>query len=348
MMALHARRSVVAILVFALGFAALASLLPENPYQRWQLLDGTIHSNARWIYERIHNDPAPIDVAFVGPSRIQQGVNAPRLSEALAARGLPSNVVNFALPESGRNINAVVVEEMLKEKRPRLIVLGTTEKPSRFGHSAYKYIAPREELVDPGYLGNLNYLSDLAYLPFRQLRLFAAMLFPDAVGLRPTFEPASYAGRTVQTTGDIVLPDGTVKNGTYPASAEELARGVHKLEAGNTPPILPRSLADLEFGDEHHYVSRIAAAARAQGVPVVFLMLPYHTGPGRAQEDPFYARYGDIWSAGDLADRAELFSDYGHLTSTGAAELTDRLVAPIARILKKPQTTPPARTRPSH
>ena len=79
-----------------------------NPYQRWQLLDGTIHANARWIYERIHFDPTPIDVVLLGPSRMGAGVNAPRLAKALDARGLPANVVNFSLPEAGRNMNWAV------------------------------------------------------------------------------------------------------------------------------------------------------------------------------------------------------------------------------------------------
>lgn len=333
-MALHARRSVAAILAFALGFAALASLLPENPYQRWQLLNGTIHARARWMFERIHFDPTPIDVVFVGPSRIEQGVNAPRLEAALARRGLPARVVNFSLPEAGRNINAVIVDELLKTKRPRLLVLGITEKPSRFGHSAFKYIAPRETIVDPGYVGNANYLSDLAYLPFRQLRLFAATWFPESTGLRPTFDLGDYRGATVQTTGDVLLPDGRIKNGTLPAEPAELRRGIDKLERGNTPPILPASLADVEFGDERHYVRHIAAAARARSVPVAFLLLPYATGPARAQEEQFYARYGDVWYAGFLSDRTQLFSDYGHLTSTGADILTDRLVAPVAQRLK--------------
>jgi hypothetical protein len=334
---LHAFRKTVAILAIALGVAGAACLLPENPYQRWQLLDGTIHARASWMYERIHYDPTPIDVVFVGPSRIGAGVDAPRLTKALAARGLPSNVVNFSLPEAGRDINAAIVDELLSRKTPKLLVIGVTEKPSRFGHSTFKYLAPREMIVEPGYIANAHYLGNLVYLPFRQMRLFMADLAPGAMGLRKTFDPSHYRGATIDTTGSVVLPDGSIKNGDEPASFAELDRGVRKLEAGMTPPILPADYADIEFGDERHYIRQIAEKARARGVRVAFLFLPYYTGPSKVQEQRFYETYGPVWNAGFLSQDAELYSDYGHLTRWGADKLTDWVTDPVSTMLATPE-----------
>jgi hypothetical protein len=335
----------VVILATAILTAAIACALPDNAYQRWQLLDGTIHANLRWIYERCHYDPAPIDVAFIGPSRTEMGVNAPRLSAALAARGLPDKVVNFSLPEAGRNINYVVAHELLQTKRPRLIVLGVAEKPSRFGHPAFKYVAPASLVVDPGYLGDLNYFSDLVYLPYRQLELAAADVFPGLSGLRKTFDPAAFAGDSVDTTGNQILPGGVVKDGETPAALPELKRGVRKLEAGNHPPILPARLADAEFGDERHYVTEIAQEARAKGVPVIFLYLPYFGDRSDVQERPFYEQFGQVIDARFLAPHAEWYADYGHLTRTGAERLTDWLTGPVAAALKSP--VPPVAPRPA-
>lgn len=333
-MRLHAFRKTVAILAIAFACAVLACFLPENAYQRWQLLGGTIHANAKWIYERIHYDPTPIDVAFVGPSRVGDDVDAPRLQAALRAQGLPANVVNFSLPENGRNLAYAIVEEMLKTKRPRLLVVGVIEKPARFGHPAFKYVARPGLIASPGYFGNANYLSDLIYLPFRQMRLFAADVAPGLAGYPKRFDPAAYRGSTVQTTGDMILPDGTLKNRTTPPPMAELMRGVHKLEAGNHPPILPESLRDVEFGDERHFVRGIAALAKARGVKVVFLALPYYTGPEALQEQAFYDGFGPTWNAGFLRGRDDLFADYAHMTSTGAAVVTDWLTPKVAAELR--------------
>jgi len=337
---LHPLRGVGVILGLALAMAALTCVLPDNAYQRWRLLDGTIHGDARWIYERVHFDPTPIDVAIVGPSRLERGVNAPRLAADLRARGLPDQVVNFSLPEAGRNINYEVVEEMLKTKRPRLLVIGVTEKPSRFGHSAFKFLAPAGDVVAPGYWSDANYFSDLVYLPYRQLRLFAADVAPGLGGPGKAFDPADYAGPSIDTTGDIHLPDGTVKDGHDPASHQELMRGVRKLERGLHPPLLPARYADIEFGDERSYVRRIADLARRNGVKVAFLFLPYYTGPDTIQERAFYERFGPIWDAGFLAPHAEWYMDYGHLTKTGAEHLTDWLAAPVAASLASPAKAP--------
>jgi hypothetical protein len=330
---LNSKIAIAAILGGALAFGVAASLLPENAYQRWQLLDQTIHARAHWIYDRVHYDTTPIDVAFIGPSRVGQGINAPRLQTELSAQGRPVHVVNFSLPESGRDINYTITKELFSTKTPKLIVIGVVEKPSRFGHPAFKYVADRSDVVWPGYPADINYFSNLIYLPYRQLRLFMADIWPASQGLSKTFDPHRYAGESLDTTGSVVLPDGSIKEGEQPASAAELDRGVRKLERGMHPPILPKQFRDEEFGDDRSYVRRIVALAHAHGTRVAFVFIPYFTGPATVQEQAFYGQYGPVWNAGFLSNHAEWFADYGHLTRTGAQQLTDWLSAPISQIL---------------
>jgi hypothetical protein len=341
---LHPLRTVLSLLGIALGLAVVACLLPERPYERWQLLDGTIHGRARWIYERVHFDPRPIDVMVVGPSRTARGVDPLQLQALLSRPGRPVRVVNFALPENGRNINDAIVEEALKEKTPKLIVIGVIEKPSRFGHSAYKYVAPRSLVVDPGYLANANYPSDLVYLPFRQMKLALAYVAPQAAGLTDHFDPAQY-DPDPPNPSTVVKPDGSVEDWTQPASPQELHRGITKLERGMHPPILPASLADVEFGDEHHYLRRIVAAAQKKGVKVAFLSIPYCTGTSDVQEERFYRQYGPVWNAGFLSSRTELYADYAHLTVAGAKIMTAWLAPYVAEDLGLPQASAPETRR---
>jgi hypothetical protein len=255
------------------------------------------------------------------------------LETGLRALGTPARVVNFALPEGGRNINYVFVHEMLQTKTPKLLILGIIEKPPRFGHPAYKYISPNGIIANPGYLGNLNYLSDLIYLPFRQMRLFVANLAPDGLGLDKTFNAAQYAGSSLGRTATFQLPDGSTRSWTEPADYGELERGVKKLEAGNTPPVLPTALADLEFGDERYYLRKIVSEARAKGVQVAFVFLPYYTGPAAIQELSFYQGFGPVWSAAFLAPSADLYADYAHLDTQGSQILTDWLTPKVAKLL---------------
>ena len=59
----NSRNAVVVILLVAALSAVGAACLPDNPYQRFQFLAVLCHRLA-WIYERIHYDPKPIDVAI--------------------------------------------------------------------------------------------------------------------------------------------------------------------------------------------------------------------------------------------------------------------------------------------
>jgi hypothetical protein len=329
---LRARRKTLTILAIALVAAVVAALLPDDPYQRWQLLDGTIQKNARWIYERTNFDPTPIDVVILGPSRSAADVDSRELEAALKGTGISAHVVNFSLPETGRDINYAIARELFKTKSPRVLVLGVIEKPSRLGHPAFKYVAPSWLVADPGYFINLNYLSNLIYLPYRQMQLFLADLWPSLMGLTKTFDPATYRGSNVDTTGAQFFPD---RSGSVPAQRDELMRGVHKLEAGMRPPMLPPFLRDVEFGDERHYIREIVDLARAKGTRIVFLSLPFYTGPDTLQEEPFYRQFGDIINASFLASHPDWYADYGHLTAHGATVLTDWLAPRISKELSE-------------
>lgn len=334
---IHPLRSFLAILGIALAAAVGACLLPENPYQRWQLVDGTIQGRARWIYERIHFDDRPVDVAIIGPSRIARGVDPFQLERELTRLGTPGRVVNFAMPEGGRNMNDVVVEEMLKTKTPKLIIVGVIEKPSRFGHPAYKYLAPRGLVADPGYPTNIKYLQDLIYLPFRQLRLFVGWAAPSISGLDADFDPARYTPDS-GISETFALKHGGRRSTAIPATWEELREGVVDFEHGATPPILPAQYADFEFGDERHYIRRIVAAAKAKGAKVAFVSIPYYSGPSTIQEEPFYRQYGEVWNGGFLASDPGLFADYGHLTTGGAAILTEWMAPKVSALLVQPES----------
>jgi hypothetical protein len=160
---------------------------------------------------------------------------------------------------------------------------------------------------------------------------------PKLGGLDATFDPGRYEG-DAGIPDTFALKHGGRRSTAIPATPEELAEGVADFEGGATPPILPRDQADLEFGDERHYIRRIVAAARVKGVKIAFLSIPYYTGTDEIQEAAFYRQFGEIWNGGFLAPRPELFADSGHLTMGGAAILTDWVAPRVAEALAKPES----------
>ncbi len=323
---------VVAVLLLGAGAAAL----PDNEYQRYQTLDKTIQNGIRWIYERVHFDPTPIDVALIGSSRVGAGVSGPQLEAALQQLGQPVRAVNFSLPENGRNLNWVLLEQLLSTKSPKLLIIGVTEKPGRYGHPAFKYAAPAAEIVDPGYFGNLTYLSNLVYLPYRQMRLFAAQYFPRLFALPLTFDPARYRGSNLETTGTTRTGDNIILTRDRVVPREHLDALVAHYRQGLNPPILGPRFADEEFGDERTYVRRMVALARARHVRVAFLFMTYFSGDDFVQEKAFYEHYGPIIDASWVAQHPEWFTDAVHLNSFGAKALTAWLAPRVAALLSTP------------
>ena len=58
-------------------------LLPHDRYIRYQQLTDSDLFRSRWVYERIHYDKTPIDVAVIGSSRLEASVSAPILEKEL-------------------------------------------------------------------------------------------------------------------------------------------------------------------------------------------------------------------------------------------------------------------------
>ena len=315
--------------------AAAACLLPDDASMRFATLDHTIQNRVRWIHERIAFDSAPIDVAIIGPSRSGAAVSAPRLETDLAALGHPLRAVNFSLPENGRDLNWVILDALLAVKHPRLIVIGVIEKPSRFGHPAYKYVAPAAKIVDPAYFGNLNYLTNLIYLPYRQIRLAVARAVPGHLDLPTSFDAERYRRVDPDTTTSFQAADGHIVRRDLRVAQADLAAQVAQFERSVRPPVLGPRWADVEFGDDRTYVARMARLARNHRVRVAFLFMPYYTGPSAVQERAYYARFGPMLDASFVSRQDEWYSDVAHLNHAGALALTDWLAPQVAALAAK-------------
>jgi hypothetical protein len=313
-----------AALAVALILSAAACLLPENNYQRWRLADP--EGRLRWIYERIHFDPKPIDIAIVGPSRAQLGLSAAAIEQDLAKRGKQANVVNFALPGAGRDIQWAILDELFKAKSPKVVVLEVEEEPYPFGHFFFKSVAPAEAIVFPPSPFLHNYLYNLAYLPIRKLKLFGANLFPDLFGLSKQFDPEHYAqNRTDYSTS--FMAEGKLVDMEHP-----LSRAALLAEPREPVPrtLVARALTQLNGGEDHLFTQKIAREAKAHGAQLVFVHLPMFDGPQTVSDEDFLKQFGPVLNYGDLAPRDELFENWSHLNQAGAMNASARLADAIA------------------
>jgi hypothetical protein len=314
-----------AALAVALLLNAAICLLPENAYQRWQLQDPD--GPLRWIYERIHFDATPIDVAILGPSRAQLGFSATAIEQDLAKQGKHAHVVNFALPGAGRDIQWAILDELFKAKSPKVVVLEVEDQPYPFGHFLYKYVAPAKAIVFPPTPFLHNYLYNLAYLPIRKFKLFGANLFPDLFGLSKQFDPEHYARNRTDFTTSFVGDLGKLVDMEHPVPRATLLGQPRQLIPRT---LVARALTRINGGEDHLFTQKIARDGKAHGAQLIFVYPPMFEGPQTVSDEDFLKQFGPVLNYGDLAPRDELFENWSHLNHAGAMNASARLADAIA------------------
>ncbi len=328
-----------AIFGVAVAAAVAAAALPDHPYQRWQLVENTLYSNATWSYERIHFDPRPIDVAILGSSRAQLGLSAPLIAERLAARGLPLAVANLAVIEDGRNLQWAIVDELVRTKRPKTIVLTIAATVHPWGHPGFRYVAPAGAVAAPRAWLLHNAKDDIPYLPYRQLFLAGAAMAPRWFALRDHFDPALFAAKPDDYTVSRQLADGKFIDMDRTVAADNLRAERVAFTATQRPSRVPLWIARVTDRDEYVYVDAISRLAAAHGIRVIFLFLPEFEDASVIAGRSFYAARGTLVDAGDLARDPTLFQSFAHLNHRGAIIASDRVAAAVAAVLPAGRAT---------
>jgi hypothetical protein len=330
----HLFRRTIFVLVAALGMAVAATFLPDNPYERFQLLDSTIYNRARWSYERMHFDPRPIDVAIVGDSKAALGLSASEIERRLATTGKPASVVNMALEGDGRNQQWIFVQELLRTKQPKVIVLAINDQPYPWGHDSFRYIAPASEIWREAFHGLHDTKKNLMFLPFRQLKLFAAIGLPGPFGLRAHFDPLHDA----EQSGDPTKPHKNRAGEQIDFSQTSPRPVLMKQVADNAAEFgrhsrLPPAVRAVTDADDHVYTDLIARAAARRGVKLLFVYQPAFHRPAPIANRPYYEALGQVQDNSDLAEQDMLFYDWVHLNTAGAMILSDRVADNLAKML---------------
>ncbi len=329
--------------LFAIGIAtfiatlALMVVLPHRDYIRWQSVQTEAYARLGWAYERIHDDPVPLNIALIGTSHTMNGIDGLAVAQAIAASGLRNadgsclTVTNLAIPNYGRNLHFLMTRELLSARKPRAIVLEVLENETRKAHPLYSHIAGMADLIEAPRIGNVNYLSDLVRLPYRQLVLGVESFAPAEFGLKSSFDPTNYDGSTVDNTR-VVNVNGRALTPSLDTTINpaKLERDAAVLRADKRLNYLPKALADYEYAMPRRYVAAILDLADRERVPVFLLYLPGYGKPQRPYDMSYYGNR-PMLALNDLLARRDYWHDVHHLNAQGAAAVSRRLGEMLSR-----------------
>jgi len=92
------------------------------------------HNRGNWLYQRLL-DPRPIDIVFIGTSHFIQSVNEDTL--ALHMGIAPASIANLGHCLYGRDMQYLILKELLKKHDPKLVVIEVREEEVYIRHSDF-------------------------------------------------------------------------------------------------------------------------------------------------------------------------------------------------------------------
>jgi hypothetical protein len=303
------------------GIALIALIcLPHDPYERFALAatESPHYLRLRWIYERIHLDTTPIDVAFIGTSHTQSAIDSRIVEGELRQRGSNLHVVNFAIPHLGRDLHYLLVRELLEARPVKELMIEVQDFEPRAPHPAFQRLATVEDLFASPLVVNTGFFENLVRLPRREFDLFA----PRLTGHRPVeFEPHAYEGPhwddTERLHGFTMTRDATHPAAFLDARADELRADLEAKRALSRRFTLPNGCSLLQRYNRF-YLEKLLALAREKNVHVTFLYLPFFHGPAESPEARYYRAYGDTLTPHETLDDATSWLNVDHLNVLGA------------------------------
>lgn len=307
-----------------LGLAAglvFCGLLPFSPYIAWQQSAGTQMFHSRWIYERLHHDPTPIDVALIGSSKIEAGISPSVMEEVLKAKlGYRPHVANLAIVMPGRDFADKIMEELLAtHPEVRLIVLSNDGDVTN-SHPMFRQTARLGELLEAPLWVNLQYGTNLLGWPYRAIANFAQQLRPQWFGVVSAFAPSHYEGCALDRTLGYRLESGEMVNGDQFRSKAQLLSmsraAVARQKAGLAMlAFLPE---DARLAIDRHYIASMASRARRAHVDIVFLSLPFFGPLQPVGAIDAYRQWGRTIAFPALASEPSFYQSAAHLNRRGA------------------------------
>lgn len=326
---LHPLGLLAGSMIIALAVLAALTLLPHSAYIRFQQLSTeSIHYlRVKWIYERIHFDATPIDVAFIGTSHTQSGIDSRTVEQNMACEGQSVHVVNMAVPHLGRDIEFLVVRELLEHRRVKTLVLEVQSLESRAPHPGFQRLATVKDIATAPIFINTGLFENWARLPMRQLVLAAKTWMPQYFGMRTIFDQKDYEGSHFD---DTLMLHGTTVERTAVHSREHFEGDLKKIQEDiRNKNALTHKVeriagvnSNLLYRYNDYYLNKIIGLAKQHGVELIFLYLPYLDAPHAPERTAWMAGKGPMLVPSGVIHEAALWQNADHLNHDGAQILS--------------------------
>jgi len=291
---------VVAFLVILL-ILVLSVPLPDR--SKYTGLKEDCFYHAIWLHDRIFLNRKPVDVAFLGSSHTINGIDDALIEHSLDS--LKLSVVNLGYCRYGENLYYVLMKELLKMKKPRIIFLEIREDEDRYSHPVFPYLAEPADVWMAWPWFNRDLVSDDAVSVRYRIQMIRQHFLATDTVFPPRKEDFGFAS-PADTVSPFVLDEVRMKRKDRKWTLNAFERDFYMA--------FPRA-----------YIRKIARLCESQHVKLVFLYLPeYASGLWEPLEAGTYRQYGSILiPPREIFETKQYWGDDSHLNQAGARQLSD-------------------------
>lgn len=316
---------------FLISFLSLAALfgvllvaaLLFMPYDKkfgYQLFKGDDLVKTRWVHCRLFESDEPIDVAFVGTSHTYFGINDTLIAEELRGQlGEDIKVANLAFPGRGRNHHLTIIEDLLEQKKPEVIVLEVMEHEARSSHDVSGAIASSGQLASILHPTNLKLVRDVSTYYNTRKRYLQYLL-----GAEEALIECGEAGARSFAVEDTIL------------TRQQAEKALTHLESVRKPIYLSEDQWDIEFAFPLSILNRIIDRCEEEGVELIFLYNPYYTAPATPAPyfTAFYKEHGTLLTPPKaIFDNHTYWFDGDHLNARGNTLMSAWVAEQLSELL---------------
>ncbi len=290
------------ILLFLLPLILLIYFIPIERRQRFVQLKDDCSCQGIWIFDRLHNNDNPADVIFFGSSHTINGIMDESIEKQLNEPLV--HVANLGYCRYGVNFYYVLMKEILRSKKPKMLFLEVREDENRYSHPVFPYIADADDvfLATPFFNRDLvrDYFDSFLY----RLKLLKAQYFKK----------------------DSLIPFRTNDFGFMGSKDTSSKTFLEKVMLEHRKPKAQLTSFERYFYMTYPriYLKNLAELCIKNKIRLSFLYIPEY---GSQVKEPLemitYRKYGDVLiPPNEIFEDPDNWFDESHLNHAGAGKLS--------------------------
>jgi hypothetical protein len=310
-------------IILTLGLLITMAMLPYSDYIKYQSIKTGVYAKSKWLYERSFFDKTAVNVAFFGTSHTLLGIDSEAIQTSVSETlKRPINVVNYSIPQLGRDMHYTLLKMLLENKTPDLVVIEIRESEGRDLHPGMHYLAPTQDLVSAPLIVNLRYIDNIYRQPGRNLKLSIISKWPELFSFQNGFENSQYKGEHFYGKKN---QWESSRGADRTQTREWLDR--ERAKQGASAPYKYNEVSELEsflyFNANITYLNKMTDILKSKGIDLMFLYLPDYKTTNLPLRDLYSKKAKVIDPGAEFHQRPDIWADREHLNRKGGEEVTN-------------------------